>query len=118
MFSSTIQVLETIVDDGSTSEQRCEANNLLNSMQSFEFVFTLHLMKTILGITEELSKALQKNDQDIVNAMTLVKICKERLQMLRDDVWNSFLKEVSSFSEKHNIIIPSVDDIFIARGRS
>ena len=85
MFSSTIQVLEKIVDDGCTSEQRSEANNLLNSMQSFEFVFTLHLMKTILGITEELSKALQKNDQDIVNAMTLVKICKERLQMMRDD---------------------------------
>ena len=54
MFSSTIQVLETIVDDGSTSEQRCEANNLLISMQSFEFVFTLHLMKTIMRITEEL----------------------------------------------------------------
>ena len=67
MFSSTIQVLE---DDGSTSEQICEANTLLNSMQSFEFVFPLHLIKTILGITEELSKVLQKNDQDIVNAMT------------------------------------------------
>ena len=30
MSSSTIQVLETIVDDSSTSEHRCEANNLLN----------------------------------------------------------------------------------------
>ena len=74
MFSSTIQVLE---DDGSTSEQICEANTLLNSMQSFEFVFPLHLIKTILGITEELSKVLQKNDQDIVNAMTLVKYVKK-----------------------------------------
>ena len=32
MSSSTIQVLETIVDDSSTSEHRCEANNLLNYM--------------------------------------------------------------------------------------
>ena len=86
-------------------------------MQSFEFLFTLHLMKTILGITEELSKALQKNDQDIVNAMTLVKICKERLQMMRVDGWNSFLEEVSSFSGKHNIIVPNMDDYFIARAR-
>ena len=45
MFSSTIQVLETIVDDGSTFEQRCATNNLLILIQSFEFLFTLHLMK-------------------------------------------------------------------------
>ena len=32
MFSSSIQVLETILDDSSTSEQRSEANNLLLSM--------------------------------------------------------------------------------------
>ena len=37
-------------------------------MQSFEFIFILHLMKNILGITHELSQALQRSDQDIVNA--------------------------------------------------
>ena len=93
-------------------------NNLLILIQSFEVFSHSALDETILGIIEELSKALQNNDQDIVNAMTLVKVCKERLQMLIDDGWNSFLEEVSSFSQKHNIIIPSVDDIFIARGRS
>ena len=58
MFSSVIEVLEIIVDDGSNSEQRYEATNLLESMQSFNFVFSLHLMRTILGITNELSQAL------------------------------------------------------------
>ena len=28
-----------------------------------------------------------------------------------------FLEEVYSFSEKHNIIVPSMDDFFIVRGR-
>ena len=71
------------MEDGSNLEQ--EACVLLDSMQSIDFEFSLHLMKNVLGITNELSKALQCKEQDIVNAMTLVKISKERLQMMRDD---------------------------------
>ena len=41
-------------------------------------------MKTIVGITNELSQVLQKDDQDIVNAIDLVKVCKQKLQMMRD----------------------------------
>ncbi|XP_050111776.1 uncharacterized protein LOC126590342 [Malus sylvestris] len=62
MFSSILDVLEVIVDDGVSSQRRCEANNLLDSMQSFDFVFNLHLMKDVLGITNELSQALQRKD--------------------------------------------------------
>ena len=70
MFSYVIEVLEIIVEDGSNSEQRYETTNLVESMQSFNFVFSLHFMRTILGITNELSQALQRQDQDIVNGMT------------------------------------------------
>ena len=44
-------------------------------------------MKNILGITNELSIALQKTkkNQDIVNAMDLVKVSKQRLQVKRED---------------------------------
>ncbi|KAK3218948.1 hypothetical protein Dsin_012918 [Dipteronia sinensis] len=58
MCSSLIDVLEIIADDGSTSEQICEANNLVELMQSFTFVFCLHLMKDVLRITNELSQAM------------------------------------------------------------
>nr|KYP72962.1 hypothetical protein KK1_005567 [Cajanus cajan] len=54
-------------------------------MQTFEFVFTLHLIKNILGINHELSQALQRSDQDIVNVMNLVSETKQRLQAMRDD---------------------------------
>ena len=47
-----------------------------------------------------------------------MKIYKERLQLMIDDEWDSFLEEVYSFSKKHNIIVPNMDDLFIARGRS
>ena len=51
----------------------------MRSVLSFEFVFALHLMKNILGITNELSIALpkkKKKNQDRVNAMDLVKVSK------------------------------------------
>ena len=84
MFSSTIDVLEIIQDNGLHSDQRVEASFLMESVQSFEFAFSLHLMKNVLGITNELSLALQKKDQDIVNAITFVQVSKQRLQMMRD----------------------------------
>jgi hypothetical protein len=62
-----------------------EALMLMNYMQSFEFIFILHLVKILLGITHDLSQALQRSDQDIINAMKLVKASKIRLQAIRDN---------------------------------
>ena len=85
---------------------------------SFEFVFTLHLMKNILGITNELSIALpKKKNQDIVNTMDLVKVSKQRLQVMRDDEWISLLTEVSSFYTTHDIPILNMDEIFVVSER-
>ena len=77
MFSSVVDVLAMVSEDGINAEQRGEENVLLDLLQSFEFVFNLHLMRSILGITNELSQALQRKDQDIVNAMTLVQVSKQ-----------------------------------------
>ncbi|XP_021815949.1 zinc finger MYM-type protein 1-like [Prunus avium] len=66
MFPSVIDVLKIVRTDGSDYEQKFEAKVLLTFMQSFSFIFGLHLMKRILGITNDLSQALQKKDQDIV----------------------------------------------------
>ncbi|XP_057493184.1 uncharacterized protein LOC130778681 [Actinidia eriantha] len=55
MFSDVIDVLEMISEDVFYSEQEAAASILLNLMLSFEFVFNLHPMKTILGITNVLS---------------------------------------------------------------
>ncbi|XP_050112264.1 uncharacterized protein LOC126590798 isoform X2 [Malus sylvestris] len=118
MFSSVIEVLEMIVDDGVSLDQRGEADILLNLLQSFDFVSSLFLMKEILGITNVLSHALQKKDLDIVSAMALVKACKQQLQAMRDNGWDAWLDKVSSFCGKHDIDIPDMNDIFVARGRS
>ncbi|CAM6083696.1 unnamed protein product [Calypogeia fissa] len=105
------------MEDGTTSEQRAEARVLLQLLDTFEFAFYLHLMKTILGITNELSQALQRKDQDIVNAMNLVRIAKVRLQSMRDNGWLGLLNQVTTFCDKYDIECPNMEDRFAARGR-
>ncbi|XP_022883828.1 uncharacterized protein LOC111400666 [Olea europaea var. sylvestris] len=121
MFSSVLDVLVIIIEDESCScDQRSDATNLLELIQRFDFAFNLQLMRSVLGISNELSKALQRKDQDIVNAMQLVRLCKRRLQIMRDEGWDSFLEEVCSFCQKHYIHVPNMDDIFVRlaiRGR-
>ncbi|KEH18980.1 hypothetical protein MTR_8g032820 [Medicago truncatula] len=112
LFSSMIDVLDMIEEDGTSSEQRGDANLFLKCMQSFEFIFILHLMKKVLSITHELSQALQRSDQDIVNAMKLVKMSKQKLQTIRDSGWDSLFYEVSFFCEHHEVVIPNMDDTY------
>ena len=59
MFSTVVDVLEIIKDDG-LCDQNVETQSIMRLILSFEFVFALHLMKIILGITNELSIASQK----------------------------------------------------------
>ncbi|CAN6571368.1 unnamed protein product [Malus baccata var. baccata] len=80
MFSSVVNMLEMIIDDN-TNDSVAEANRLLKDIQAFEFVFLLFLMKSILGITNDLSQALQRDDQEIMNSMALVNISKEQLTL-------------------------------------
>ncbi|WOH08279.1 hypothetical protein DCAR_0727717 [Daucus carota subsp. sativus] len=118
MLSSVIDVLDVIVEDGTNSEQKGQACALLALIQSFEFVFDLHLMKRLLALTNDLSQALQRKDQDIINAIGLVKISKQGLQEMRDSGWESLLIEVSSFCVKNDINVLKMDDKFVDKGRS
>ena len=75
-------------------------------------------MRKVLSMTSDLSQALQRKDQDIVNAMMLVKHSKRRLQTLRDNEWNSFLEEVTSFCSSYEIVVSMMDELYLVIGRS
>ncbi|ESR50288.1 hypothetical protein CICLE_v10033576mg, partial [Citrus x clementina] len=96
MFPSVVDVLEIIEVEGN-SEQRLQAKTLLKLMQSFDFIFCLFLMKNILGYANELSRALQRKDQDILNAVKLVEVYKHNLQKLRDKITNLHRYRVELF---------------------
>jgi len=118
MFSSVLDVLEIIWEDKMNSEQRTKAVVLIDIMESFNFVFMLHCLRRILAVTNEFSQALQRKDQDIENAMSLLKTSKERFNMMRENDWESLLEEVSSFCIKHDIGILNMDDDYMLRGHS
>ncbi|KDO37268.1 hypothetical protein CISIN_1g0356712mg, partial [Citrus sinensis] len=105
MFPFVVNVLEIIEVEGNY-EQKFHAKMLLKLMQSFDFVFCLFLMKNILGYANELSQALQKKDQDILNAK------------LRDSGWDSLFGQVSTFCSKHDIDVLAMGDLFLIPGRS
>nr|XP_009587366.1 zinc finger MYM-type protein 1-like [Nicotiana tomentosiformis] len=118
MFGSIIDVLDTIVVDARTLEERAKAKGYLSSCQTFEVAFMLHLMRDVLGITNELNTSLQKKEQDIANAILLVEVAKRRLQKLREEEWDSLIDKVSVFCVKYNILIPNFDDLYVNSGRS
>ncbi|XP_019087367.1 PREDICTED: zinc finger MYM-type protein 1-like [Camelina sativa] len=113
LFSIIIKVLEYIEKDGSDSTKRRQANGLLKYFNTFDFVFYLQLMLLILGLTNSLSVALQRKDQDILNAMSLVKSTKQQLCKLRDDGWDSLLTKVFAFCENHDTELLIMDDEFV-----
>ncbi|ESQ45911.1 hypothetical protein EUTSA_v10011093mg, partial [Eutrema salsugineum] len=99
----TLLLLECVQNNGIEDSKICQAHGLLRYFNSFDFVFYLHLIVHLLGLTDSLYTALQKRDQEILNAMSLVTSTKRQLQKFRDDGWNSLMMKVSSLCKKHAI---------------
>ncbi|KAH9754492.1 TTF-type domain-containing protein [Citrus sinensis] len=90
LFPHIISVLEIVAKDKSnSSKQRFQAYCLVEFMESFDF------------------------DQDILNAIKLVEICKKNLQIMRENGWDSLHSKVSSFCLKHDIDVPNMNDVFL-----
>ncbi|XP_050150535.1 uncharacterized protein LOC126625502 [Malus sylvestris] len=117
MFEDVVEVVEWIKSDRN-QDNLGETTRLFKDIQTFDFAFHLFLMRLILGITNELSQALQKKDQDIVNAMALVEVCKQRLQSLKDNDFGNLFLDVERFCEEHDIIIPNKEDLHFVPGKS
>jgi hypothetical protein len=113
MFQAVVKVLEFVEEEDDDRTNREQANGLLVYFQSFDFVFFLHLMLTILIATNILSAALQRKDQDIVNAMSCVKSTRRHLVDLRENGWDSVLCDVHAFCEKHDIIMLEMEEAYI-----
>ena len=109
MYGATIKVLQTMVEEGSSNSIRGEAGGALIAVRSFDFIFILHLMHRIMGITDLLCRALQHKSLDILNAMDLVSTTKALLQTLRQDGFNTLLMHVGSVCTQYDIEMPMMD---------
>ncbi|XP_047320704.1 zinc finger MYM-type protein 1-like [Impatiens glandulifera] len=92
MYGSVITVLENMVDEGSSNSIRGEASGLLIVMKSFDFIFILHLLQKIMGLTNLLCRALQERSLDILNAMNHVSNTKILLHTLREQGFDILLR--------------------------
>ncbi|XP_012855091.1 PREDICTED: zinc finger MYM-type protein 1-like [Erythranthe guttata] len=110
LFTPIIEVLEDLKSD---RYSKGEPKSLLFVMQTFGFVFMLHLMVEVLSLTNDLSQALQKGDQDIVTAMQLVQVSKKRLQQMRDNGWDAFYEKVVDSCGNLEIDVPNMESRYV-----
>jgi hypothetical protein len=113
MFPTIVQVLKIVEKDDRDWRNRDQSSNLLVYFQSFDFVFYLHLMLTTLAATNTLSLSLQREDQDIVNAIGCVRSTRQHLDNLRRDEWRKLLDEVNEFCAMHDIDRLQMEDAYI-----
>jgi hypothetical protein len=118
MYATIQGVLIILGEDQGQKSDWPKIHAVLGVFESFDFIFSAHLMLVILGYTNDLSDCLQRRQQDIVNAISLVGMAKTRLQEMRSDGWNSFYDQVTSFCNEHGIPIPSPDGKYVPYGRS
>ncbi|KAI3494634.1 hypothetical protein L1887_40551 [Cichorium endivia] len=118
LYSGVLDVLANVEKEGGTLQNRRQAGGILLNLKTYEFVFYLHLMYEVLHRTNILSKELQKQDLDILEAACMVRATMDSLQKLRDTGFDSILPKVSSFCEKHEIKIVDMADLYVgARNR-
>ncbi|CAN1310628.1 Zinc finger MYM-type protein 1 [Linum perenne] len=115
MFHATCEVLRDISENCKEGPARAQARGAYQKIETFEFVFHLHLMKAFMEITNFLCQAFQQESVDIVAALGYVSSVKAQLQQLRDEGWGTLLEEVRSFCSKHDIEVLELNDT-IGRG--
>ena len=102
MWTVVLEVLENVCQDATNLAQRTTTTGLLEKMESFEFVLVLHLMIKVLGKTNALLQCLQNKDQNIIRAIGLVGVTKQKLNEIRHHGWDALLEETKDFCLKHN----------------
>ncbi|XP_076916478.1 uncharacterized protein LOC143576220 [Bidens hawaiensis] len=113
LYPSVIDVLEYIEKSGEFSNHQNESRGLQEFMKTFNFVFYLHLMKYILGATNTLCQALQRKDQDMLNAVKLVKLTDEGLKRYRLEGFDSLFEDVTFFCEKYEIEVIDMEAEYV-----
>jgi hypothetical protein len=108
MWESVIEVLEIMnQEEGNPSR----AVGLVQTMESFSFVFIMKMMLQILHITNELSLILQMKDQNVVQAMSLIVEVRTCLITLRSEGWEPLFEETKAFCAANEISIPNMSDL-------
>jgi hypothetical protein len=110
MWPSVVEVLEIVLSDDTEHESSAQVRGVLRTIMTFEFVFSMLLMKHLLGLTNTLSMALQEGDQNILNAINQIRTVKDEFQNFKDSGWDDLVKEVETFCLANDIPVINMED--------
>ena len=74
----------SVVQESSDREEAAEATGLKNQLESFPFIFSLHVIHEVLAVINPLSEQLQAPDLIISDACTLITTTKNQLKTMHD----------------------------------
>lgn len=109
-YSALILALEEIYKETTVSEARAKARGILMQMKSFDFIFSLNMMHSILMIIVKVSSSLQSKSINLLTAVSLVTSLKANIQKFRseDELFNNIYQDTVQLCSQNNIIIPEV----------
>lgn len=93
MWDGILEVLENVAEDTSNRDKKYAASSLLKQ-ECFEYVFILHLMIRLLGATNDLSRCLQRKDQNIHCAVGMIEATLKKINHICEE---QLFEEVSSY---------------------
>ncbi|XP_052622278.1 uncharacterized protein LOC111898095 [Lactuca sativa] len=94
LFAEVRHVLTYVKEKGSSLSNQNQAFGILKYFKTLDFMFYLHLMYEILHLMNVFSKNLQKKDQDILEAASLVRGTMDALKSLRDTGFAKLLSKL------------------------
>ncbi|XP_052193863.1 uncharacterized protein LOC127802196 [Diospyros lotus] len=90
VYNATCKVFQYLSVHFLKGRSRAETIGAYKQLKSFDFVFSLHLVHSIMRITDVLCQTLQRKSQDILAAIKFVSTTKTLIQKLRDDNCKEF----------------------------
>ncbi|XP_050064153.1 zinc finger MYM-type protein 1-like, partial [Aphis gossypii] len=107
-YSVLIIAIQEIYDSTKLPDVRAKAHGLIIQMQSFNFIFALNMLESILLIILKVSSSLQSKDLDLLAAVDLIKSLKHTITHYRsvDDEYNKIYEETLEMCNENNIEIP------------
>jgi hypothetical protein len=85
MYEATCHVLKQICKESKSWTIFGDTDRYYNYLKEIDFILILFIMKAIMGVKDVVCQALQKQYQDVVNAMNLARSTMRLIQYLRDD---------------------------------
>ncbi|CAH2315264.1 zinc finger MYM-type 1-like [Pelobates cultripes] len=109
-FSVILQALNEIIESSRLADAKIKARGLICELNSFKFIFALHMMHPILQMVVKVSKTLQASNLNLLTAMTVVKSLRNSLVSMRSetDYFQSIFHDCEKKCAENNIAIPPV----------